>query len=170
MITVPFTQSSAQSVSQSVAVTGSRQVWEGVTEYITRAAEQLPQEKYGYKPTDNVRTFGELIGHIAGAQNLICAAALGEPQRAEDEIEKSVSTKAGLVGALKASTNYCRRAYSQSDTEAAGETTLFGSAHTRIYALTMNAVHNGEHYGNIVTYLRLLGMVPPSSQRTPPPG
>jgi hypothetical protein len=112
-----------------------------------------------------VRSWGQLIGHGAGAQTLICAAALGEPAREEDEIERTRTSKADLVAALKASTEYCARAYSQTDKAAQGQTRLFGRQRTRLYALILNATHNGEHYGNIVTYLRMNGIVPPSSRR-----
>ena len=112
-----------------------------------------------------MRTFGQLIGHVAGAQNLICAAALGEPTRDENEIERSRTTKQELVAALKASTEYCARAYAQTDRAAQRRTTLFGQERSRLYALGLNATHNAEHYGNMVTYLRLNGIVPTSSRR-----
>jgi uncharacterized damage-inducible protein DinB len=147
------------------AVGTTRMLWEQLTGYITTAAEELPESTYAYRPTPEVRTFGQLIGHVAGAQNLICAAALGEPARAEDEIEKTRTSKADLVAALKASTEYCARAYAQTDKAVQGETKLFGQQRTRLYALILNATHNGEHYGNIVTYLRMNGIVPPSSRR-----
>ena len=108
---------------------------------------------------------GQLVGHVAGAQYLICAAALGDAERNEDDIEKTKTSKADLVAALKASTDYCARAYQQSDRDAQKPAKLFGQERTRLYALTLNATHNAEHYGNIVTYLRLNGIVPPSSRR-----
>jgi len=114
-----------------------------------------------------VRTFGQLIGHVAGSQNAFCAAALGEAERSEDEIEKSMTTKAQLVAALRASSEYCRRAYALTDAAAAQTTTLFGQKQSRMWALALNATHDGEHYGNIVTYFRIRGMVPPSSQPRP---
>jgi uncharacterized damage-inducible protein DinB len=141
--------------------------WSMVTGHFTRAAEQLPESLYAFKPTPEVRSFGELIGHVAGAQNMFCASALGEAARAEDEIEKTVTSKAALVAALAKSTEYCTRAYALPDTALAARTKLFGQEMSRLQALSLNAVHNGEHYGNIVTYLRINGMVPPSSQQQP---
>jgi uncharacterized damage-inducible protein DinB len=102
---------------------------------------------------------------VAGAQYLICAAALGDPPRKEDDIEKTRKTKAELVAALKASTQYCGRAYGQTDKAAQGMTKLFGQERTRLFALGLNANHDAEHYGNIVTYLRINGIVPPSSRQ-----
>jgi uncharacterized damage-inducible protein DinB len=144
-----------------------QQLWHNVTTNITRAAEEMPEANYAFQPTPEVRTFGQLVGHLAGAQYMMCAASLGEPARAEDDIEKSRKTKAALVEALKASTAYCERAYTQTDSALAGSTQLFGQEVSRMYALSLNTVHNGEHYGNMVTYLRIKGMVPPSSRRGP---
>lgn len=151
--------------SDNAAVSTSRQLWETFVGHITTAADELPESKYAYQPTPDVRTFGQLVGHVAGAQYLICAAALGEPPRNEDDIEKSRTKKAELVAALKASTQYCTRAYGQTDQAAQQKTKLFGQERTRLYALGLNAAHDAEHYGNIVTYLRLNGIVPPSSRR-----
>jgi len=160
-----FGQSASAPANAGVAAI--RAMWEGQSGYLLRAAEQMPEADYGFKPVATVRTFGQLIGHVAGSQNAICSMALGEAEKSEDEIEKSMSTKAQLVAALRASSEYCRRAYAQSDADAAREATVFGDKQTRMNALALNAVHDGEHYGNIVTYLRIKGMVPPSSQPRP---
>jgi uncharacterized damage-inducible protein DinB len=142
-----------------------RGLWESLTGFITTAAEELPEDKYSYQPTKEVRSFGQMIGHVAGAQQLICAAALGKEGGAEDDIERSRKTKAELVAALKESTQFCARAYGQTDQTAAQPAAkLFGQQRSRFHALTLNATHNAEHYGNIVTYLRLNGIVPPSSR------
>jgi uncharacterized damage-inducible protein DinB len=148
-------------------VAAIRNMWEGQSGYLLRAAEQMPDSGYAFRPVATVRTFGQLIGHVAGSQNAFCAAALGEAERSEDEIEKSMTTKAQLVAALRASSEYCRRAYAQTDAAAAQTITLFGEKQTRMWALALNATHDGEHYGNIVTYFRIRGMVPPSSQPRP---
>jgi uncharacterized damage-inducible protein DinB len=157
------TESTGNSANQAVST--ARMLWEQPTQYITTVAEELPESTYAYRPTPEVRTFGQLIGHVAGAQYLFCAAALGDPARREDDIEKTRTRKADLVAALKASTQYCTKAYAQSDRTAQQPTKLFGQERTRLYALGLNANHNAEHYGNIVTYLRLNRIVPPSSRR-----
>jgi uncharacterized damage-inducible protein DinB len=151
----------------NAAVSTARMLWEQPTQYITTIAEELPESTYAYRPTPEVRSLGQMIGHVAGAQNLLCAAALGEPTKAEDEIERTRTTKAGLVAALKASTKYCARAYAQTDRAVEQMTKVFGQERTRLYALGLNANHNAEHYGSLVTYLRLNGIVPPSSRRGP---
>lgn len=157
----------AQAPPGATAVGTLESLWKPITGYITTAAEEVPESTYAYRPTSDVRTFGQLIGHIAGAQQLICAAALGERGGAEDEIERTRTSKADLVAALKASTKYCARAYAQTDAAARQPTRLFGQERSRLFALGLNATHNGEHYGNIVTYLRLNGIVPPSSRQGP---
>src|SRR5688572_2335179 len=154
----------AQEGNQAVAT--ARMLWEPMVGYITTVAEELPESTYAYKPTPEVRSFGQMIGHVAGAQYMFCATALGEPDRAEDEIEKTRKTKAELVAALKASTQYCGRAYAQTDKAAQQKVKLFGQERTRLFALGVNATHDAEHYGNLVTYLRLNKIVPPSSRRS----
>ena len=146
------------------AVAAARGIWQTMTGYVTAAAEQAPDSVYAYQPTPEVRTFGQLIGHVAGAQYMFCAAVLGDSARAEDDIEKTRTTKAELVQALKESTEYCSRAYDISDAASAETLQLFGNERTRLFTLFMNAAHNAEHYGNLVTYMRINGMVPPSSQ------
>ena len=139
--------------------------WQGQIDFITKAAEEMTEADYAYKPVATVRSFGELIGHVAGSQDLICAAVLGEKQPAEDAIEKTAKTKAALLAALKASTAHCMKAYNIPAASGTATIDMFGSKSTKLGALALNAVHDGEHYGNIVTYMRMKGMVPPSSRR-----
>jgi uncharacterized damage-inducible protein DinB len=149
------------------AVAASSAVWSQTIGNIIKSAEQMPEAKYSFKPTPEVRSFGQLIGHVAGAQYVYCSAALGDKPASEGDIEKTKTSKADLVAAIKASTEYCKKAYAQSDAAAQGMTKVFGEDATRLYALIGNASHDAEHYGNIVTYLRINGMVPPSSQPAP---
>jgi len=155
----------AAPAASDAGVAGLREQWRQVTAFVTAAAEQLPEADYAYKPVATVRSFGQLFGHVAGAQYMMCAAALGEPARAEDAVEKAATTKAALVQALKESTAYCARAYAQPAAATAAMVELFGDRQSRAQVLALNAVHNGEHYGNIVTYMRMKGLVPPSSRR-----
>jgi uncharacterized damage-inducible protein DinB len=157
-----FAQAPAAAANPGVA--GSKLVFNIMSGYLVRAAEQVSEADYAYRPVETVRTFGQLIGHVAGSNYMICAAALGEPARGEDDIEKTKTTKADLVAALKASNEYCARAYALTDQQAAGMTKLFGRDQTKMFAVSLNAAHVSEHYGNAVTYMRMKGMVPPSSQ------
>jgi uncharacterized damage-inducible protein DinB len=158
-------QSSAPPTASPIA--DVRTLWTRMSDYVAKSAAAVPESDYSFKPVASVRTFGQIIGHVAGSQNMFCAIALGEKPPSEDAIEKATTSKSGLVAALKQSNDYCARAYAQSDAVATGTVDLFGTPHSRLFTLTMNAIHDGEHYGNIVTYMRIRGMVPPSSQPSP---
>ena len=145
-------------------VGAARMLWQDVTGYLVQSAQDMPAEKYDYKPTPAVRSFGEIIGHVAGAQDMFCAIALGEKPPAEDAVGKAAKTKEALIAALKASNDRCRKAYSQSDAAAGAMIDVFGRQQSKLFLLLMNATHDNEHYGNIVTYMRINGMVPPSSR------
>ena len=150
--------------AQSNTAVGSvASTYTAVRAYVIAAAEQMPEADYGFKPTPEVRSFGQLVGHIANAQFMICSLALGETSPATQNYEQ-VTAKAALVEALRASSAVCDRAYQQSDASAMQVGNLFGQERTRLGMLVLNAAHDFEHYGNIVTYMRLKGMVPPSSQ------
>jgi uncharacterized damage-inducible protein DinB len=142
-----------------------REIWTMVIGYVTAAAEQVPDSSYSYRPVPTVRTFGQLVAHIAGSQDMFCAQALGEQAHASDEIERTITGKAALVAALKASTAHCQKAYAMTDADAMKRTVkTFAGERSALWALLYSTVHDNEHYGNIVTYMRMLGMVPPSSQ------
>jgi uncharacterized damage-inducible protein DinB len=154
----------AQSASRSGSATSEiRKAWETARGYLMDAAMEVPESVYAFRPTPDVRTFGELIAHLAGAQDSFCAEALGEPQSAEDAVEKTTKTKAALVEALKKSSDHCARAYAMSDQDAAKPLTGDEKG-SRLSMLVMNLTHDNEHYGNIVTYMRMNHMIPPSSK------
>ncbi|HQR18400.1 MAG TPA: DinB family protein [Gemmatimonadales bacterium] len=131
--------------------------------YLIKTAEQVPETLYAYKPNPAVRSLGQLIGHVANAHYLFCSTAMGEPMPKNPDYEK-VTDKATLVAAMKASVAYCDRAYKISDADAMQQTKLFGSTVSRLGVLVWNATHDGEHYGNLVVYMRINGITPPSSQ------
>jgi uncharacterized damage-inducible protein DinB len=131
--------------------------------FIVKSAEEMPEADYAFKPTPEVRSFGRIIGHVADANYGICSTVLGKANPSPG-VEKTKTSKADLVAALKASYEYCAPAYSIPDAETGAKVKLFGQEMTRLGALLVNVTHNWEHYGNIVTYLRIKGHVPPSSQ------
>lgn len=135
---------------------------------LVRAAEKMPEESYSFRPTPEVRTFGQIVGHVIDAQYMICGTALGETP-AGVNAEKTKTSKADLVAALKASCEYCDKAFKQSDASAAAAVQLFGMDMNRFGALGLNVAHGFEHYGNMVTYMRIKGIVPPSSEQRPAP-
>jgi uncharacterized damage-inducible protein DinB len=145
------------------ASAGLKNLHTTVRGYIIAAAEAMPEEHYAFKPTPEVRSFGELLGHIANAQYNFCSAPKKTTNPNKDNIEKTATTKASLVAAVKASFAFCDPAYDLAD---AGLTEMVKSGQREVgagYPLTFNVAHNFEHYGNIVTYMRLKGLVPPSS-------
>ncbi|MHB1224622.1 MAG: DinB family protein [Gemmatimonadaceae bacterium] len=154
----------AAAANPNPAVAAAAVPYESVKDYLLRSAEQTPESLYAFKATPEVRSLGQLIGHVADAQNSLCSTALGETS-SQPSAEETMTTKAALVEALKASITLCDRAYAQTDADAMAAAKVFGRESTRLGALVMNSTHDSEHYGNIVTYLRLNGIVPPSSQR-----
>jgi uncharacterized damage-inducible protein DinB len=131
--------------------------------YITKAAAQIPADKYSYQPTKDVRTIAALFGHIANASTLICNTSSGMGGAPTSDAEK-LTAKADVVKALAAGFAACDHAFQMISAKNANETvTLFGMTHSRIGGMAFNTAHNFEHYGNIVTYMRMNGLVPPSS-------
>jgi uncharacterized damage-inducible protein DinB len=146
------------------AVANVRLLWEQARDYIGQSAQDMSEAQYAFRPTPDVRTFGELIGHLAGSQNMFCAIALGDKPPSEDAVEKAAKTKAALISAWQQSNTYCAKAYALADNALTGTVDLFGEQRTKLYVLLMNMSHDNEHYGNIVTYMRMNKLVPPSSR------
>jgi uncharacterized damage-inducible protein DinB len=135
-----------------------------VKDILLRSAEKVPEENYNFKPTDAVRSFGQIVGHVADAQYLFCSIELGEKNPAP-KIEQSKTSKADLIAALKDAFAYCDKAYDgMTDASATQMVKLFGNDAPKLDVLTVNNMHNMEHYGNLVTYMRLKNIVPPSSE------
>jgi uncharacterized damage-inducible protein DinB len=135
---------------------------------LVRSAEKVPENLYSYKPTDDVRTFGQLVGHVANAQYMFCSTVAGEKSPATADIEKTKTAKADLVQALKDAMAYCDKIYnSMNDTNGNEVIKFFGRDSSRLGVLAFNNMHNYEHYGNMVTYMRLNKIVPPSSEPAP---
>lgn len=144
-----------------------RSAWTDAKTNFRASADVMPEAKYGFKPVDGVRSFGAILAHVAGASYEFCAAAKGEqPPHVEAEFEKSAKTKAEIVKALDGSIAYCDEAYQGLDDAKAAQvvTGAFGGPQAaRASSLIGNTTHFQEHYGNLVTYLRINGLVPPSS-------
>jgi len=161
---IAFAQAQAPATANPISA-GSKMMFQIVSGYVTKSADKVSEEIYAFKPTADVRTFGQIIGHVAEENYLICAAAQGEKPPVEG-IEKSKTTKADLVKALADSVAYCQKAYgSLTDASGAEVMPFFGQKMARLSILDFNTAHDYEHYGNLVTYMRLKGIVPPSSER-----
>jgi uncharacterized damage-inducible protein DinB len=153
----------------------SKPYYELLKGWITKSAEMLPEKDYGFHPTEapaadkkDMRTFGQLIGHVADANSMFCGTSTGLKGPGGD-VEKSKTSKADLQKALAESFAFCDQAWAATTDKNALTGVKFPAAiplpaTTRLGALIMNDSHLGEHYGNLVTYLRVKGLVPPSSQ------
>ena len=119
-----------------------------VSEWVAKAAEIVPADKYNFQPTKSVRTFGQLVAHVADSYQYYCASAAGQKAQWSDAIEKGNVDKATLAQKLKEMSNTCNAAY---------------GANGQASALIENIGHTNLHYGNMITYLRLLGITPPSN-------
>jgi uncharacterized damage-inducible protein DinB len=133
--------------------------------YLTKAAAKMPDSDFAFSPTPEVRSFARLVGHVANANNMICAVAAGEKSPSAADIEKTMTSKADLEKALTAAFAYCDGVYAKM-TDTAGMETVkyFLGVQPKLAVLAFNNAHNMEHYGNIVTYMRLKNVVPPSSE------
>jgi uncharacterized damage-inducible protein DinB len=139
---------------------------------LAEAAENMPANEYAFRPTPQVRTFGQIIGHLIDANFFFCSQAAGEKSPATVDDYEQITDKPALVKALNDSLHYCDRVYA-STTDAnftkpmqiknVGGT---GSTNTvRGAVLMYNITHNNEHYGNLAVYMRMKGHVPPSTAR-----
>ncbi len=132
---------------------------------LLRSAEKMPEEDYNFKPTETVRSYGQIIGHLADAQYLFCSKVLDE-KNPEPKIEQTKTSKADLIAALKTAFAYCDKAYDGMTDASGGQIVkLFGTETPKLGVLNFNNVHNMEHYGNLVTYMRIKGIVPPTSEQ-----
>ena len=142
-----------------------RGTYDVVKGWLLKAAEQVPEEHYAFAPAPTVRSMGALFGHIADANFNICGAASGEKaghdrqHREDQENEGGTARRAGRV------LQVLRRGVRRDDRGAGrrGGQVLPAGSTTRLGVLAFNNAHDFEHYGNIVTYMRIKGLVPPSS-------
>jgi len=140
--------------------------------FLARTAEKMPEEFYGMRPgpQPEVRTFGQLIGHLANFNFRWCSDAKGEKNPMEETDFEKLTDKASLVKGLNIALTYCDGAYAML-TDANSMDLVQGTRDDgtkvpvlRISRLISNLAHNNEHYGNLVTYMRIKSIVPPSSE------
>ena len=148
-------------VSQAVATEGHTN--EG---NMVGAAEAMPAEKYGYKPTEQQISFGDLVYHAAVANYTLCGIVAGE--KAPDTPVKANGAKPALIDQMKQSFAYCYKALDQLDATTLGkQEALFGRTVTRAWVLFHLTLDWGDHYSQAAMMLRLNGIVPPSAQKRP---
>jgi len=148
-------------------VSSSKLLYDAGGMLLLLSAEKVPEEYYSFRPTEAVRTFGQIVGHIADAQYANCSTVLGEKDP-NPKIETTKTSKADLIVALKDAIAYCGRAYNSMTDASATQMVRFSSPLgpvpiPKLSVMTINMGHNQLHYGNLVTYMRLKNIVPPSS-------
>lgn len=120
-----------------------------VSGWLTKSAELIPADKYTYKPIGTVRSIGEMLAHTADGMHWYCGMATGRKVEWSDAVEKGRTDKVTVIAALKKAIDECGSVYE--------------SAGSRIDHLFSGVAHANLHYGNLVTYMRMLGLTPPSS-------
>ena len=131
---------------------------------LVRSAEKMPAESYAFKPTETVRTFGQILGHVADSQYFFCTTALGEKYSSR-QIEKTKTSKADLIASLKEAFAYCDKVHEGMTNAVASDTVTFmKEPMAKVDVLAANNMHTIEHYGNLITYLRMKNIVPPSTE------
>lgn len=131
---------------------------------VTVSAERMTAEDYAFRPTPEVRTFAQLVGHIADSNYLFCAVMKGD-SRPEQSIEKTKSTKAELQQALEDSFKYCEPALLAMNGPRGRDIVKFQSrSFPALVVMDFRNYHGFLHYGNVITYMRLRGKVPPSTE------
>jgi uncharacterized damage-inducible protein DinB len=160
---VAATAQNAQLSSKSPLISTSQAIFGIAKGDVLKSADKIPDDLWSFKPTPDVRTVGQLFAHIADTQYEFCGAADGK--QTDKGIEKTAKTKAEIVAAVKEAFAYCDGIYAKmTDASAVEMMTFFNLKATRIGLMDFNTAHIMEHYGNLVTYMRIKGIVPPSSE------
>jgi uncharacterized damage-inducible protein DinB len=139
---------------------------------LTGSADKMPAEHFGFRPSPDVMTYSELLGHLMNTQYGYCNAVKGGPSPAAGRDFMKTTDKAAMIQIVKDSFAYCDDAFAGLTEANALEMISVGVAPNqrqigRANQLTQLVVHGNEHYGNLVTYMRIKGVVPPSSTPAP---
>ena len=154
-----FSAAHAQSANPLIAE--GKQEYTNIKNFLLKASEKMPEEDYGFKPTPDLQSFGQRVAHMA-AQIRTCGAVKGE-QKQSDAASKT--SKTDLVAALKAAFDECDAAWdSISDANAFEIIDAGRGKRSRLGTLISNTRHDNEVYGTMTVYMRLKGIVPPSSE------
>jgi uncharacterized damage-inducible protein DinB len=137
--------------------------------WLLNSAEKMPEQNFNFKPVDTVRSFGQILGHVADANYMFCSNVSGTPNP-QLNIEKTKTSKAELIAALNDAFAYCSKTYdTMTDATGVQPAKFHGRDMAKFNILTANVMHMVEHYGNLVTYMRMKNIVPPSSEAPPAP-
>jgi uncharacterized damage-inducible protein DinB len=153
----------AQTMPKNPIVATSQAVYAIAKGDVLKSMDKIPDAVWSYKPTPDVRTVGQLFAHIADGQYEFCGPVKGES--VDKGVEKTAKTKAEITAAVKDAFGYCDAIYAKmTDADAAVMVKFFNMNSTKVGLLDFNTAHVMEHYGNLVTYMRMKGIVPPSSE------
>lgn len=144
--------------------------FEGVSRNVREAAEKMPADKFAFQATKEQKPFSALVGHISNSQYMLCSRVKGEPNPNKEDFEK-VTAKDAVVKGITGSNDYCLSVFNGANDKwmmelAAG---MGGQQVPRAAILAGTTGHSNEIYGTIVTYMRLNGLVPPSTERAQAP-
>jgi hypothetical protein len=140
--------------------------YSGLKANILKAADKMPAEDYQFKPTPDVRTFARVVNHVSEAQARVCGAANHTAASELPKVPAETADKAAVVEALKASFAECDKAYAALTDANIAETLELGpSKRSRIGMMWGNVSHDNEQYATLALYMRLKGLVPPSSEK-----
>jgi len=151
-----FAQSGLPTITSEV-----KQNYTRTKDLILRSADKMPEDGYNMKATPQERTWAEILNHISQAHAMVCGGIFGQPGRANT----TKTAKADVIAELKKSFEICDRAYdflNESNASLVGGSEYIGG--TMVGRLYANVIHDNEMYGTMVVYLRLKGIVPPSSE------
>ncbi|HEY7302928.1 MAG TPA: DinB family protein [Bryobacteraceae bacterium] len=147
----------------SAVVTEVNQSYQSVKNNLLKSAEKVPEEDYSFKPTPEIRSFGEVMAHVVEAQGHTCGAILGQQGASHAKLD----SKTEIVSALKNAFSECDKAYGSLTASNATEMIKTGRGQrTRLGALMGNTTHDVEQYAILSVYMRLKGIVPPSSEQS----
>jgi uncharacterized damage-inducible protein DinB len=168
----------AQPAGDRFFTDGVQRQFQQIQGLVMKTAEKVGEDLYAFKPTPEVRSLGGVLGHIADGNRLLCTAASGQPVDFEKvmkdpstvQIHEKKTSKAEIVAALNETKAFCESIFAKIN-DAGGQEAIAwfgGQKMPKMMILTLANNHAWEHYGNLVTYMRLKGIVPPSSERTAP--
>ncbi len=170
--TAPVTNNQAgnQAASQAPVPTGPaaevQRGYAGVKANILKAATEMPDDAYTYKPEPDIRTFARVVNHVSEVQLRICGSVNHKDPADLFKVPAETADKVAIVEALKASFTECDKAYATAtDTNLTEMFTLGKATRSRIGALWGNVSHDNEQYATLALYMRLKGLVPPSSEK-----
>jgi uncharacterized damage-inducible protein DinB len=166
----------AQTPAGKAFTDGVQRQFQQIQGLALKTADKVGEDLYSFKPTPDVRSLGGVLGHIADGNKLLCTAASGQvdfekvmKDLSSVQVHEKKTKKADIIAALNETKAFCESVFATIDDAGGQEAVAWfgGQKMPKLMVLTMLNSHAWEHYGNLVTYMRLKGIVPPSSERTP---